>query len=144
MGKHEHIMGIKMMMDWYSENYNYLVEALYHIRLRPVIYDEVEFFSNDNSYPFKPRKTTLAALASVSLAPIDSGSPMGDRSLIFNNAFTHAVQLKRNLVCLDNLPYSDLMFWADDKCDFQETSQYDFSKLKFSKSDLESQNFILI
>ena len=69
--------------------------ALSIIKITPVIYDEIEQFSNNNSYPFKERKISLPQHPGIGFK----------------------IELQQTKICLDQDLWAEFIVWQDSKCD---------------------------
>ena len=84
------------------------------------MYDEFEVFDETNTgYPFQHRKSNL---------PSFPHSKVQDGKVPMTNIF-----LKKNLVCYDEDIFSELFFWQSNKCEIEDTSNFDYQKIKFSR-----------
>ena len=99
-----------------------LNQALSWISFRPVIYDEIEHFQTGVDYPFSKRKSSIEP----SMATLQTG-----------RSHLHKVFLQKNVVCEDKNIFSEFLFWADEACNSDDTSNFDFTKYKLVKSHLE-------
>ena len=89
--------------------------AFEKISLSPVVYDEVEYFTDAYSYPFINRKNSM---------PLASSNPLVTTE---GRVLTlHKLQLRKNVVCFDTNILQSLMFWQESKCDIIDTRQFDF------------------
>ena len=87
--------------------------------MKPVIYDEVEAFSNNNSYPFQPRKSNIP---SVFYNRADDKNPI------------YTINLMKSRVCINDDIMSELLFWRPDKCEIEDNSRFDYQKIKLGKT----------
>ena len=105
-----------------------LQDAFANIMFKPVVYDEIEYFSNGNVYPFKRRKNSLDAVKNFPIEDVEGKTFQ-----------IHNLQLKKNVVCYDSDIFSELFFWQEEKCDTDDTTGFDYQKIKFSQHKIETQ-----
>ena len=82
--------------------------------IKPVVYDELEFFKKSGDYPFSKRKNMLPSLFINATDKISK---------------FHKVLLRKNEVCFNKNFLGELLFWKDEKCESSE--DFEYKKLKF-------------
>ena len=110
---------------------DYLNLSLDFIHFKPVIYDEIEFFTTGTTYPYKRRKSDLPFASSFTMK---SGAT-GNTDMIK----VHQIRLRKSIVCFDQDILSEFFFWKEEKCDPENDAGFDFQKIKFTSHFFEEQ-----
>jgi hypothetical protein len=106
-----------MFNNQYDENWDFTIflsimkevfaewtEATAAIKIKPVIYQETELFTNNFTYPFQKQRKVVSA---------------GEGSRV-------RMYLRPSLVCFDNDLWSDFYFWKKDRCDIANTTNFHY------------------
>ena len=104
-----------MVVAEYESVKNELYYAFSKVGMRPVIYDEIESFSENNSYPFQPRK---------------SDYPLSFFKRESNEYPVHTLNLIKSRVCINDDIMQEILFWKPKKCDIGDNSMFDYNKIK--------------